>query len=106
MFLLMMTLFGWFQFFCILLLLTNTDVYLYDFRLTRYLSFGLAMSFDLIYLMFLAKVYDLLFIKAIKEKSDDAYDALSVVVLGYGVVFFAPDFYMNASIVLKELTMS
>ena len=88
------------------MLLFNLDFYLYDFRLSRYLSFGLAMSFNLVYLMVLARVYDLLFIKAIKEKSDDPYDVLSTVVLGYGVLFFAPDFLVNSLIFLKELTLS
>ena len=70
-----MTLFGIFQYSCMFLLLQNTDAYLYDFRLTRYASLGLAMSFNLVYLAVLARVYDLLFIKAIKEKSDNPYDA-------------------------------
>ena len=74
-FLLVMTLFGIFQYSCMFLLLQNTDAYLYDFRLTRYASLGLAMSFNLVYLAVLARVYDLLFIKAIKEKSDNPYDA-------------------------------
>lgn len=88
------------------MLVQNTDVYLYDFRLTRYFSFGLAMMINLIYLMFLGKFVDLFFIKSIKEKSDNPFDAFSTLILGYGVFFFAPDFFINSVIFFKELTLS
>ena len=105
-FLVFMTFFGFFQYMCMFMLLQNTDAYLYDFRLTRYVSLFLAMSFDLVYLAVLYRVYDLLFIKAMKEKTTNPFDLISVVVLGYGVTFFAPDFFINMLIFLKELTLS
>ena len=64
------------------------------------------MTFNMVYLVILGRVFDLLFIKAIKEKTTNPYDLLSVVVLGYGVTFFAPDFFVNMTIFMKELTLS
>jgi hypothetical protein len=104
--LIVMTLFGIFQYTCMFMLVQNTDAYLYDFRLTRYVSLFFATVFNTTYLMVLARVYDLLFIKAIKEKSTNIFDVLSVVVLGYSVTFYAPDFFVNSIIFLKEMTMS
>ena len=105
-FLLFMTFFGMLQYICMFMLVQNTEAYLYDFRMTRYLSLFLATSFNYVYLVVLARVYDLLFIKAMKEKSDNIYDMISTVFLGYSVIFFAPDFMINSTIFLKELTLS
>jgi hypothetical protein len=101
----LMTIFGWSQYLCMFMLLQNSEAYLYDFRMTRYLSLLLATAFDFIYLVVLKRVYDLLFIKALRDHSDNAFDLLNTVVLGYMSVFYAPDFIINALIFLKELTL-
>jgi hypothetical protein len=85
------------------MLLWNFQPYIYDFRITRLFSFLFAGFFDLFYIMVLAKTFDLIIFNA---KEANPIDVVSAVIHAFLSVFFAPTFYVNSLIFLKELTMN
>lgn len=89
-----------------LLLLWNNEIYIYDFRIVRYMSFFVAIAFDIFYLVMAGTSADLVFVKGKAEDDANVYDILLALILGYSSIFLLPTFMENAMIVMKELTMN
>lgn len=93
------------------LLLSNTELYLYDLRPLRFVSFVLAVVFDLWYIAIIGA--DIEMVNSNErdwEHVDDTnkvvFDALFVTFLSYLGLEFFPTFLVNMLILMKELTMN
>jgi len=105
-FLISMQLFQFVQLASLLPLLWNTEVYLYDFRVWRFISFGAAGIFDWIYLAVSFDFLQLVFSKPLFKDQADPYDVFRAMVMGYVMYYFFPTFMVNGPLFLKELTLS
>lgn len=94
------------QFVFLWLLLWNTDVYLYDLRILRYVSLTSAIVFNVLYFTGICGEADLIFVKGRMEKTDNPIDVFISLVTGYVLLDLAPTFYVNLLIALKELTLN
>ena len=107
-FLICMQLFQFAQLASVLPLLWNSEMYLYDFRFWRFISFAGAGLFDLIYVAvsfdFVQLVFGTPFLS--KEKANDPYDLLRALIMGYCMYYFFPTIMVNGPLFLKELTLS
>lgn len=88
------------------MLLWNFEPYIYDFRFTRYFSFFFAAVFDVFYILLLAKTFELIIYRAKILNDVTVIDVISAIIHTFLSIFFAPTFYVNSLIVLKELTMN
>ncbi len=84
----------------------NTDVYLYDLRIVRYLSLISAIIFNIFYFTGICGEADLIFVKGRMEKTDNPIDVFLGLITGYILLDLAPTAYVNLLIVLKELTLN
>ena len=88
-------------------LVWDFDFYLYDFRLLRYGSLGMAVIFDFVYFAILYNALDLFLFKAkMKDEVDDFLDVMLTLVLSATVLLYIPTFAINSLIILKELTLN
>lgn len=94
-----------FQWLCMLLLVWNNEMYLYDFRLLRYFSELMAIMFNLAYIMMVGITLDLVYVKGAFEKQDSLFDMMMALYLGYNLFLHSPTFLVNFFIVAKELLM-
>ena len=83
----------------------NVDAYLYDARLVRYVFFIEALLFMFVYLSAFGVFLDLVMVKGAIDKSDNAFDVLLAIFIGYNLVEFAPTAFVNLVLCLKEFTL-
>ena len=88
------------------LLLWNTEVYLYDLRILRYISLFSAITFNVLYFTAICGEADLIFVKGRMEKTDNPIDVFLGLVTGYIILDLIPTAYVNFLIVLKEITLN
>lgn len=105
-YLLMMQGFTLMQWILMLMLVWNWDLYLYDFRIVRYLSELYALIFIFAFLIMSGIELDLVFVKGKLDKTDNIFDLLSALFIGYNLALHVPTFLVNVIIVLKELTLN
>jgi len=86
-------------------LMWNSEIYLYDFRIWRYLSLGFAVSFILIYTGILTDFVNLVWVES-ALKDQNPFDVIRAVFAGFFVVFFIPNAWVNGFIILKELSLN
>ena len=89
-----------------LLLLWNNEIYIYDFRILRYMSLMAALAFDFCFVIMAGTAVDLIYVKGKAEDDTNVYDIFFALIVGYSTLFLIPTFLENAMIVMKELTMN
>jgi len=94
------------QWILMLMLVWNWDLYLYDFRIVRYLSELYALMFIFAFLIMSGIEIDLVFVKGKLDKTDNIIDLLSALFIGYNLALHVPTFLVNVIIVMKELTLN
>lgn len=87
-------------------LVWNSDIYLYDLRIIRYLSELYAIIFLLGFVLMSGVELDLVYVKGALDKSDSIYDLLSALFIGYNLALFAPTLIVSVIIIGKELTLN
>ena len=101
------TIFTYVQMMLLNFLVWDFDFFLYDFRLLRYGSLGMAVIFDFVYFAILYNALDLFLFKAkMKDEVDDFLDVIVTLVLSATVLLYIPTFAINSLIILKELTLN
>lgn len=94
-----------------ILLVWNIDLYLYDLRILRYISLLEAILFNLIYIMMVGTELDLYYNRGLgigNVHLDDSaiFDVMLAIFNGYMLIEFTPTAFVNATIILKEMTMN
>ena len=88
------------------MLVWNFNLYLYTFRIIRYIVFFEAISFLFLYLMMLGVFLDLYFVKKYLNEKNDIYDLFITLFTGYNLGLLAPTAFINFAIIVKELTLN
>lgn len=89
-----------------LMLVWNFDLYLYTFRVIRYIVFVEAIGFLCLYLIMLGVFLDLYFVKKYLNEKNDIFDLFISLFTGYNLGLFAPTAFINLCIIFKESTMN
>ena len=94
-----------------MLLIWNTDIYLYDLRILRYLSELEAIVFNAIYILMIGTELDLIYngrlgIGELNVDSSNLIDMFLAIFIGYMLIEYFPTFYVNTSIIIKEMTLN
>lgn len=85
------------------LLVWNNEMYLYDFRIVRYLSLLCAVLFSAFFLLMIGVELDLVFVNG---SEDNLIDLMSALFLGYNLALHTPTLLVSVIIVAKELTLN
>ena len=80
------------------------EIYLYDFRIIRYISLLLAGFVDTMYLIMVREELQLIYYKT----RDDIIkiDVFFSLIFGYTLIMFLPTFLIDFFIILKEMTLN
>jgi len=98
--------FSMIQYILMFFLSWNFEIYIYDFRIIRYMSLIAAVIYDTFYIIMSASALDLVFVKGKAEDAANVYDVTSALILGYTSLLFLPTFATNLMIFMKEMTMN
>ena len=105
-----MQVFTFIQLLALFLLLSNNEMYQYDLRPLRFISFVVATIFDIWYVAIIAADIEMMNSRSDWDYVDNTnkvvFDALFVTLLSYLGLEYLPTFMVNGLIFVKELTMN
>jgi hypothetical protein len=88
-------------------LLANAEIYIYDCRILRWISYIMALVFDFIYICMIGNEINNIYYNISPNITEaNLYDLLFAIILGFFILSYLPTFLVNTFIILKELTMS
>ena len=88
------------------LLLWNDEMYLYDFRIVRYIVLLEAYIFMFFYVFSFLVVVDLVIIEGKIFQIGNLVEMLLALIIGELLMYYFPTALINTIIILKELTLN